>query len=69
MYLMIILSFSLYVDAIVGFEQFNYTVRETDGSSQVCVIVVNPPSDVELTFVIYLGYETRTGTAGKFNQV
>ena len=51
--------------AIVGFEQSNYTINETNVSQEVCVVVFSPPAYEELVFHIDLLYETRTGTAGK----
>lgn len=52
---------------MVGFEQDSYTVRETDGQREVCVILTDPSSEEELLFDIdiVLTFETRTGSAGR----
>ena len=50
--------------AVVGFEQLNYTVNESVGFQEVCVRVLNPPSNEELVSNITLVYQTRAGTAG-----
>ncbi len=48
--------------AIAGFER-NYTVNETDGLVEVCVLVTNPPPMEELVFPITLTKQTRDVTA------
>ena len=55
----------LCLDAVVAFEQLNYTVNETDNVQEVCLQVFNPPSNDTLSFNISLVYETRAGTAGE----
>ncbi len=49
---------------VVGFEEQNYTVIETDITIEVCVVVANPPSSEELFFDVILEYTTRRVTAG-----
>ncbi len=51
--------------AVVGFEEANYTVNETDATAEVCILVFNPPADEALAFNINLEAATREGTAGK----
>lgn len=53
-----------FVVITVGFERSKYSVNETDGFVEVCVIVINPPSSEDLAFDIITEYQSRTGTAG-----
>ena len=48
----------------VGWEQLKYTINETAQIGMACVLVFNPPTDVELTFQIDLTYQSVIGTAG-----
>ena len=48
----------------VGWEQVKYTINEADIIGEACVLVFNPPTDVELKFQIGLTYQSVTGTAG-----
>ena len=50
--------------ALVGFESPNYTVNESDGSVEVCIVVTNPPANEDLIFDIITHHVTRSGTAG-----
>ena len=52
------------VVAVVGFEQLNYTVIESVGFQEVCVQVLNPPSNEKLVSSIFLVRQTRAGSAG-----
>lgn len=55
-----------FVVAVVGFEQLRYTASEASFTQEVCVQVFVPTPNEILSFDIFLAYETRTGTAGKF---
>ena len=57
------------VVAVVGFEQLNYTVNESDSSQEVCYQVFNPPSNEELLLYVNLQYQTRTGLAGSSSSI
>ena len=62
---MIFLNF---IVAFVGFESSNYTVNESDGTVEVCVVVTNPPEGTPLIFRIITQHLTRSGTAGNKNE-
>ncbi len=51
-------------DVIVGFEESNYTVSESDNDVEVCVQVFNNPERL-LAFQIILTYLSIGVTAGK----
>ena len=40
----------------VGFEQLNYTVSESDGVLEVCVVVINPPPSADLDVTVAVNY-------------
>ena len=44
-----------------------YTVNETDGVLEVCVVITNPPIEEDLPFPINLIYTSMAGTAGECN--
>ena len=48
----------------VGFEELNYTVSESSGTVEVCVIVISPPPTVDLDVTVVLSPSTIDGTAG-----
>ena len=54
----------IFIVALVGFESPTYTVTESDGSVEVCIVVTNPPADADLIFDIITLHVTRSGTAG-----
>ena len=51
----------------VGFEELNYTVKESAGTVEVCVIVISPPPTAELSVSVTLTPSTIDGTAGITN--
>ena len=51
--------------ALVGFESSSYTVNESDGTVEVCIVVTNPPAGEPLIFILITQHSTRSGTAGK----
>ncbi len=55
--------FYAFLVAVVGFERTNYTVNETDGFVEVCVVVTTPPPTEELVFPIVLRVTGRNVTA------
>ena len=48
----------------VGFEELNYTVSESAGIAEVCVIVISPPPTADLDVTVALSPSTIDGTAG-----
>ena len=55
---------------VVGFERTSYTVNETDGTVEVCVVVTNPPPTEDLVSLIFLTVQTRDVTAiGNYKSV
>ena len=50
----------------VGFEELNYTVNESDGTVEVCVVVISPPDDADLNVTVALSPSTIDGTAGTY---
>ena len=48
----------------VGFEELNYTVSESAGTVEVCVIVISPPPTADLDVTVTLSPSTIDGTAG-----
>ncbi len=53
------------IAALVRFEFPSYSVNETDGSVEICVVVSNPTAEEILVFTIATQYEARSGTAGE----
>ena len=48
----------------MGFEELNYTVSESAGTVEVCIIVISPPPTEDLDFTVALSPSTTNGTAG-----
>ena len=59
-------SYYNYIVAVAGFEHPNYSINETGGSQEVCVLVFNPPQNYPLVTNILLLASTSTqdSTAG-----
>ena len=53
----------------VGFEELNYTVSESAGTVEVCVVVINPPPTADLGVDVTLSPSTIDGTAGIINLI
>ena len=53
----------------VGFEELNYTVSESAGTVEVCVIVISPPPTADLDVTVTLSPSTIDGTAGIINLI
>ena len=51
----------------VGFEHLNYTVSESDGVLEVCVVVINPPPSADLDVTVAVTPSTIAGTAGIYS--
>ena len=49
---------------MVGFEELNYTVNESDGIVEVCAAITSPPEDADLNVTVILSASTIDGTAG-----
>ena len=49
---------------VVGFEREIYSVNESTGALEVCVVVINPPVGHTLNETIVLNYSTRFESAG-----
>ena len=48
----------------VGFEELNYTVSESAGTVEVCVVVISPPPTDDLDTTVALSPSTNDETAG-----
>ena len=48
----------------VGFEEEDYTVSESAGTVEVCVVVISPPPTDDLDVTVTLSPSTIDGTAG-----
>ena len=53
----------------VGFEEQDYTVNESNGTIEVCVVVISPPDDADLDVEVALSPSTIDGTAGIINLI
>ena len=53
-------------DVVVGFEELSYSVDESVGQFQVCVVVTKPPQSDVLNRTFSLSVSTSVGTAGKY---
>ena len=53
----------------VGFEELNYTVGESAGTVEVCVVVISPPPTEDLDITVALSPSTMDGTAGIINLI
>ena len=53
----------------VGFEEENYTVSESAGTVEVCVVVISPPPTEDLDVSLTLSPSTIAGTAGIINLI
>ena len=62
----IVLLCILVIDVIVGFEESNYAVNESDANVEVCVRLEFNGIINSLEFQVILMYSSRMITAGKF---
>ena len=53
----------------VGFEELNYTVSESAGTVEVCVIVISPQPTADLDVAVGVSPSTIDGTAGIINVI
>ena len=53
----------------VGFEELSYSVSESAGTIEVCVIVISPPPTDDMDVTVALTPSTIDGTAGIINLV
>ena len=52
---------------MVGFEELSYSVNESVGQFQVCVVVTMPPQSDVLNRTFSLNVSTSLGTAGTYS--
>ena len=59
----------LLTDVVVGFEELSYSVDESVGQLQVCVVVTKPPQSDVLNRTFSLCVSTNLGTASKYRSL
>ena len=57
----------LLADVVVGFEELSYSVDESVGQFQVCVVVTKPPQSDVLNRTFSLSVSASLGTAGTYS--
>ena len=57
------------IELEVGFEEEDYTVSESEGTVEVCVVVISPPPTDDLDVTVALSPSTIDGTAGIINLI
>ena len=63
----LVIIFVSHAELSVGFEELSYTVSESAGTVEVCVVVISPPPTDDLCVTVTLSPSTIDGTAGIIN--
>lgn len=65
----IIISLLLYtIEAVVGFENTSYQVREDTGNIVICAVIIQPALDINpIEFLFEVEFAANSETAGMYN--